>query len=152
MARLSPGPPVCYEHLLLFQRFLPWSPLRLLLVVRLRSSICYGLLPRSYSTTTLFLPSNAKETKIQIMLRLRLRVSGHPEPALKLAPKLGFLAHPAFDSVLASVSVLSWGSWLSPLHWCAGFRFREFSLVREVLPPHKILTCGVERSEFGDAE
>src|SRR5215470_663162 len=32
---------------------------------------------------------------------------------------------------------LSWGSWRSPFLRCAQFRFYEFSLVLEVMPPQK---------------
>src|SRR5437660_2184425 len=41
------------------------------------------------------------------------------------------------DCVLAPASVLSSGSWRSPLFRCAQFRFYEFSLVPEVMRPQK---------------
>src|SRR5215469_2219071 len=41
------------------------------------------------------------------------------------------------DCVLASATVLSSGSWRSPFFDCTQFRFYEFSVVLEVMPPQK---------------
>src|SRR6516162_7628919 len=52
------------------------------------------------------------------------------------------------DCVLASATVLSSGSWRSPFFDCARFRFYEFSLVLEVMPPQKNRSASLVARNF----
>jgi hypothetical protein len=53
------------------------------------------------------------------------------------------------DCILAPASILPWGSRRSPFLGCARFRFYEFSLVLEVMPPQKNRSASPVARNFG---